>query len=59
VELKGTFMSLDLDESTDIIDDKQVEINVRCYNESKREVVTDFLSVNILPTQKPRKLQIT
>ena len=40
VEFKGTFVFLGLDESIDTIDDKQLEINVSYYNESKREVVT-------------------
>jgi len=35
-------LSLDLDESTDTVDKKQLEINVRYYNESKCEVATDF-----------------
>ena len=43
MELKGTFVSLGLDESSDTINDKQLEIHVRYYNESKRELVTDFL----------------
>ena len=39
--LKGTFVLLGLDESNDAIDDKQLEIHVRYYNESK--VVTNVV----------------
>jgi len=46
VELEGTFVLLGLDESNDTIDDKQLEIHVGYYNESKREVVIDFLERN-------------
>ena len=35
MELEGNFVSLGLDESNDTIDDKQLEIHVRYYNESK------------------------
>ena len=46
MELEGTFVLLGLDESNDTIDDKQLEIHVGYYNESKREVVIDFLERN-------------
>ena len=42
MELKGTFATLGFDESDNMIDDKQLEIHVKYYNESKCEVVTDF-----------------
>ena len=43
MEFKGTFVLLGSDESDDTIDDKQLEIHAGYYNESKCEVVIDFL----------------
>jgi len=52
-------VSLGFDESNDAIDDKQLEIHVRYYNESKREVVIDFLECKYTATKILGKLQIT
>jgi len=56
VELKGTFVSLGLDESNDTIDDKQLEIHVRYYNQGKREVVTDFLERKYTAHQNAKEI---
>jgi len=43
VEFKGTFVLLGLDENNDTVDEKQLEIHLSYYNESKHIVMTYFL----------------
>ena len=57
MELKGTFATLGFDESDNMIDDKQLEIHVRYYNERKHEVLTDFLECKY--TAHPNAEEIT
>jgi len=45
-----------LDESNDIIDDKQLEIHVRYYNERKHEVMRDFVERKYTVNQNAKEI---